>query len=641
MLHSYGIIPMKEDHFEERCQDILEQVQSGVITMPLFLMVLVPEGNPVWDKVSAGAALFARYRDALERHGIDCGILVQASFGHGYCLTENPFQKYVNLTDGQEAFVCCPEDEAFLAHFSDVLRRLAREHPKVIMLDDDFRLLMRPGKGCACDRHMRLFREATGLNMSREALWHHIEEHGNDDLAVAFAGVQNASLLKAAKVFREAIDSVDPSIQGINCTSGEICEESWKTNAVFAGKGNPTTVRLPNGIYAPFSVRGISDLMRRTAICGSKLKKRGIVNILAETDTIPFNRYAKSARYLHAQYTAAILEGCVGAKHWLTRTAAYEPDSGKAYRAILAEHRQFYEALIPLAREIRWVGLGHVFAEQNTYNLAGDIWASYSGSFVTANLERMGIPFYFTEAGGEAVFLEDHVVTKLSDETLENLFRGSVFVTAEAAGDLIARGYAAQLGVSVAPYEGQEIQYESFTGGLDQCCTPQKAAKQINVLDDAVQTLSWNVLQDREQARILSPAVTCLRREAGLSVVFCGTPNAKFNYMEGFSFLNESRKAQLIALLRKAGALPVYCPGDGELCFRAGVVGSDLLACVYPLGIDPQAFLDLYLEKAPTRMQRLQKDGTWQPLSFAPVGENTYRIDVKIEALYPVILKIT
>ncbi len=191
------------------------------------------------------------------------------------------------------------------------------------MLDDDFRLMLKGGQGCACPLHMAEFNRRTGRSMTREELAVHIASHEEDDpLTQVFRDTQRDSLIKAAKAFRAAVDSVDPTIQGINCTSGHLCESVEYTNKIWAGEGNPTIVRIPNGIYAPITVRGFSDLMRNAAICSSKLKKRGIEIILAETDTIPFNRYAKSARYLHAHYAASILEGLKGAKHWLSRSTA-------------------------------------------------------------------------------------------------------------------------------------------------------------------------------------------------------------------------------------------------------------------------------------------------------------------------------
>ena len=65
MLDNYSITPLYEDHFEERCQAIVRDVRCGAYTMPMFSMTLVPEGNPVWDKVGPLAEIYARYRDRL------------------------------------------------------------------------------------------------------------------------------------------------------------------------------------------------------------------------------------------------------------------------------------------------------------------------------------------------------------------------------------------------------------------------------------------------------------------------------------------------------------------------------------------------------------------------------------------------
>lgn len=58
--------PLKDDHFEERCADIVSLVKNKTVYMPLFQMTLIPEGNPVWDKAGKMAELYGRYRDELK-----------------------------------------------------------------------------------------------------------------------------------------------------------------------------------------------------------------------------------------------------------------------------------------------------------------------------------------------------------------------------------------------------------------------------------------------------------------------------------------------------------------------------------------------------------------------------------------------
>ncbi len=63
--------------------------------MPLFMMVLVPEGDPVWDKAGKMAKLYARYHDRLLEDGVEAGILIQASLGQGEPLEYNNLQNVI------------------------------------------------------------------------------------------------------------------------------------------------------------------------------------------------------------------------------------------------------------------------------------------------------------------------------------------------------------------------------------------------------------------------------------------------------------------------------------------------------------------------------------------------------------------
>lgn len=644
MLYSFSVTPLKEDNFEKRCEDIINMKNTGVIYMPLFSMTLVPEGNPVWDKVGPMAKLYAKYRDELSKHGVDSAILVQASLGHAYEIEPNPFQKYENLTDGKEEFICCPEDERFVEHFADVLRTLAKEHPKAIMLDDDFRLQMRPGKGCVCPLHVKEFNRRTGLDWTKDQLREHIlTSPENDPLTDVFRQTQTDSLVKTAKKWRAAIDEIDPTIQGINCTSGHLCDSVIYTNPIFAGKGNPTMVRVPNGIYAPHSIRGLSDLMRQAAICSSRLKKHGIQIILSETDTIPFNRYGKSARHLHSHYTASVLDGLKGAKHWLCRSSALEQASGKAYRKILAKHHDMYEKLAELSDGIRWVGANSAFIEQEKFTFKKPKATRYhDNDWVILNLERMGIPFYFSDTFSGATFFESDIISDMTDAQLKSLEGADLFMDAQSAKDLIARGYGDLLGVNVTEWDGSRVSGECFDDDGFVACTKQKDLKNITPVKDGVEVKSHNYVIKSGKAVKLSPAVTCYTRPDGkMSVVYCGSPTSRFHYTEGFAFLNETRKQQFVDLLKQANSLPVYCYGDDEICFRAGYLkDGSLLTAAFMLGTDPVDELTLYLDKKPESITHMQPDGSFLPVEFKCTGESLYTINVRVETLYPVILNI-
>lgn len=643
-MFTYSIMRLDTDHFNEIIEDIKDQYKRGISTCPLFMMELVPEGTPVWDKVTPMCEKFRMFKKELDKEGIPVGILIQASLGHGYPLTPTPFAKYVGLKDGNKQPVHCPFDKDFIEHFKGVVKALAKEKPSAIMLDDDFRMVMRPSFGCACSLHLDALEKKIGKKFTRDTLWEHISTHPQDDpITLAFLDTQRDSLVELTIQLREAIDEIDPTIQGINCTSGDVCDFVVDTCKIFAGKGNPSIVRAANGTYAPESTKGFSTVIRRAATCKAKLKKYGVDHVLAETDTIPFNRYGKNARYLHSQYVASILEGLEGAKHWITRLTAFEPKSGRAYRDILAEHCSLYNKLSTLAKNIKWVGANSMFVVQEYLHFdTNNIWIYHSNNWALKVFERMGIPFYFSNKVGGVTFLEDNITQDMTDEQIESLFTSSVFMTADVASDLIKRGYGKYLGVNVEKWSGPYCHREVY-GTFSLTSTPQKNPMKIIPTDSRVEELSHCYRQiSGNNMEILSPAVTVMERENGkLSVVYCGTPDVQHTYLEGFAFLNETRREQFISLLNRANALPVYCETDVELCFRAGYIEDGRLLCMaINLGYDPLETLDLHLNFAPSAISLLDKDGNEVPLSFKHIDGDLYSINQKVEPMYPVILLI-
>jgi hypothetical protein len=361
---NFSIMPLFEDHFDEVLEDIRSQYKENVASVPLFIFQLHPEGNPVWDKVSYPCALYAKYKKELDKDGIKSGILVQSSLGHDRALTPAPFQRYVGVKTKKLHGNYCPTDENLLKYFSDVFEKLASEHPDYIMLDDDFRLVHQPDNGCCCPNHLKAFNQRTGLNLTLDNFYDTVSN--DPKLEKIYFEMQRDSLVNAARVIRQAVDKVDPSIQGMTCTSGDYCESGYEVNEAFAGKGNLKIARMANGNYAPDTFRFFSAYaMRLPAVRVKKLKNKGIDIVLAETDTCPHNRYAKSARYVHAHFASSILLGAKGSKHWLTRITAYEPNAGVEFRKILSKHSKLYDKLSSLSDQIKWIGCGITFKEQD------------------------------------------------------------------------------------------------------------------------------------------------------------------------------------------------------------------------------------------------------------------------------------
>ncbi|MBR6747307.1 MAG: hypothetical protein IKM07_00090, partial [Clostridia bacterium] len=472
-LHLYSIMPLDTEHLEEVCQDIRAQVEQGVATCPLFCMTLVPEGNPPVNKAKLLCEKYALFRDRLRELGVPSGILVQATIGHGWTLSEMfPFQRYTGFKDGVQTNTVCPYDKGFREYIYNALRTIAEHHPDTIMIDDDFRLIGRKARGCACELHMKRFNELAGTNLSREELWAIVDDESHEkfqeynDIMVS---TQREAVVETAQVMRDAIDSVDPALPGTFCCVGANAEFAEIIAPILAGKGNPVVVRIGNGNYLTPHPRNVCNSFRRAANQIAKL--RGIVDvILAETDTCPQNRYSTSAMSLHAHFTGTILEGAGGAKQWITRLHAYEPQSGLAYRKMLGKHRGFYEALAELVPTLRWRGCRLPVSAKPVHRF-GSSYANSADGFAWSScvLERLGIPHYFSPDPGGVVCLESSTIDKrYTDEEILDILRGPVFLAADTAEELIKRGFGKYLGADVRPWTGKQATKERlFINGND------------------------------------------------------------------------------------------------------------------------------------------------------------------------------
>ena len=371
---NFSIMSLDENHIEEICQDIEYQVKSGIATMPLFSFTLTPEGIPAIDKADMLCQKYEKFKQRLDESGVPSGVLIQASIGHGWKLNQpSAFQKYTGLINGTDPNVCCPLDSGFQEYIRSSAARIARANPCHIMLDDDFRLMARPSHGCACPLHLKKLSVLTGKELTREQLWNIInkKEDENSEIRNAFIKTQIDSLIECAKEIRKGIDSVNPSIPGSYCLCGASAEGAYEIASIMAGDGNPIAVRINNANYCQTDPRNLIKSLHSAAMQISALTGKPDI-ILAETDTCPQNRYSTPAAKLHSHFTFSILEGASGAKHWITRLRAYEPNSGKAYRKKLENYSGFYHELSRIAQKLSWFGCRIPIPSKAHYMLAED-----------------------------------------------------------------------------------------------------------------------------------------------------------------------------------------------------------------------------------------------------------------------------
>lgn len=642
-LQNYSVMPLLPEKIGVICDDIERQVKERICSVPLFMMTLVPVGTPPRKETEYLCEQFDLFRDRLAERGISAGILVQASLGHdGRHLPEpSSFTKLVRLSDGFSPEICCPADPAFRAHFRAVFKTLASHRPSVIMLDDDFRLMARPGRGCACARHMAEFNRRAGTSLAREQLWDHIAEKGaNDPLTKIFIQTQIDSLVGCVREMRAGVDEIDPKIPGVYCTCGNSCEGAAEIASILAGEGNPSVVRLNNANYTAPGARFLSRPFLRAAYQREALGDHVDV-MLAETDTCPQLRYSTAASMLHAHFSGSILEGARGAKQWITDLENADVRDGEAYRRILAKYAGFYETLADLTKEMTPVGCRIPIPSSPSYYYSKDLLyqasngAFFKHAFAQKVLERLGLPLYFSSRPGGVAFLDGDLAPMYKKEELDGLFVGTTVMDATAARSLSNAGYGDLIGVTVGDWTGDLPNGDTLVNdGLT--CREQVRPQKLVPCSDGVTVDSVLFKQlERGERLPLGPGTTRFARKGGETVVFAGTPDTEFQLTEAFSFLSAPRKKQLVRILRPTGCLPVFYPGDAEVYLRAGTMPDGALFCgFFNIGLDVVDGVELTVDKIPETVSRLTPDGTWETVPFTVSGD-TLTLAMRADVLIP------
>ncbi len=642
MKYTFSIMRFSDGHVDEICEDIKQQVQQGITTMPLFSVTLVPEGKEPSDKAAAFCEKYDVYKEKLDKLGIPNGVLVQASIGHGWLLGEMfPYQQYVGF-DGVARGVVCPYDEGFHEYIYKALRTLALHKPSHIMIDDDLRLMHRDGGGCTCPLHLKRFNELAKANYTRDELSAMMlsADEKYEALKEIFIQTQKESLLGVAKIMRQAIDSVDERLPASYSCVGNPPEFGGEIAQILAGKGNKVIARVNNAFYSQMGTKYFTWSFFRAASQRYRIKDMADI-VLAETDTCPQNRYSTSASMLHSHFTGSLLEGLCGAKHWITRVG-FEPESGAAYRKILAKYSKFYDVLTDIIPKVSWTGLRMPISKKKYITLKSS-WGSDDDTFnewAKCVFERMGLPIYADAEMGGVACLDGRNV-KMTDEEIKELLCGCVILSSDSAKTLCDRGFSQYIGVEVCPWNGEAANAERILlDGKKHFTAVQKHLNMLKITDESarVSSMIYNT-KENENLKELFPGAVIYRNSLGGKVMtFAGSPKAVHNIVEAYAFLNYYRKQQIVSFLKETSCLSAYFTGDEEVYLKCGHTKDGKLICaVFNLGLDKIEKLEMWFEKAPSKIEMLSPDGTLKEVTFSLDGDR-WVIDIPCEILIPVIL---
>ncbi|MDD4891888.1 MAG: hypothetical protein PHU85_18360, partial [Phycisphaerae bacterium] len=260
---------------------------------------LATEGDPerlaLMSRLSDNIAYFAK-------HGLDVGVWTP-TLGFGVPLARKDVanvDSFTRITSikgavGKDAF--CPMDERFTALIGGLVTDIARAGARLIMLDDELCLSVRPGLGCACDLHMAEYRRRIDESIDRADLTRKVFSGGPSRYRDAWLDLMGDTLKGFCRKVRAAVDSVDPAIRLGFCagyTSWDVeGADALELTRILAGK----TRGFLRFTGAPYwiSLRRFRGQTLQTVIESVRMQEAWCagsgVEVFHEADSYPRPRY--------------------------------------------------------------------------------------------------------------------------------------------------------------------------------------------------------------------------------------------------------------------------------------------------------------------------------------------------------------
>ena len=609
--------------------DAIELYEKAGVDHPLYSMTLHPEGKPAMAKVERVVASYRRFADALKGTGVKPGILLQAIVGHWPRTDKEiePWQRTIDIKGNAVRF--CPFDPGDRAYIREVGRRLAAEHPSVILSDDDVRAFS-PHAECFCPLHAAEYGRRLKREFTSETMRAHVASLAYDhpDTAV-FAELQKDTVLTVLKELRAGIDEVDPSIPGGCCQSGWVWERDRLPEyaRVMSGGARPF-FRLGDGNYTEQSAKEEYPwLLTRSLALFARARSACDADLITEADTWPQNLWAKSGAAFHANLAHGAFLGAAGAKIWLVNCHRGDIPVTRHYTKALADHRGYYDALAVAGA--KGAQAGFVLPLQGRYPVdAMKVAATDRTEFfekvnwVTRVFGVFGIPFRvsFDLDDESCVYAlgTRASVARFSDDDIRKMMKHRVVVEGDAVGALLERGFGDLIGVKAASgvgtFTGERHEATGLSAPLPESSKPTLFAPVEGA--ETLSSLVWRPYNAAKEFARVTSAATFFRNELGGRIVCMA-----YHFRLGGGFCHsESRKKIMFDVLAKLSDddLEGASLNDQNMIVQVRK-GDDGWRYVHSTNLNPDFTGDLRIrvKRRPGAVERLSDHGVWQKTDFS------------------------
>ncbi|MBR6739609.1 MAG: hypothetical protein IKM04_00870 [Clostridia bacterium] len=415
-------IPTPKPRSDEHQSDLIrDQKAAGADRMLIDAVEIFCEG----DRRKALFSDLKRYIARATAEGLQPGVWTN-TLGWGTERSEDFNSMYGNSTritsfGGSTTAAVCVLDEEFTAHCERNVADFARAGARLILLDDDLVLSVRPGFTCSCDKHLKLFAERTGREWTRSEV-RDLFTGAPSAERTAWMDMTGETITDFCRRLRHAVDAVDPTVRLGICASYTHYDldgfDVKELVRLLAGKGNRPYFRLSGATYWPrIAPRGkhqrLSGVLEFVRMQAAWLKDTDF-ELLDENDPSPRDTKIVPACDVELYDKAMLTQARVGRLKYITlyddRTTG-ELGYLNAHMENLPDDPRIVDAFLG-KKAVGW----RVFSEEHKVRDAylpkeymGDgrlmewLTQSHAGSYAAA----MGIPTRYEGDGPTLVFGED------------------------------------------------------------------------------------------------------------------------------------------------------------------------------------------------------------------------------------------
>lgn len=254
--------------------------------------------------------------------GYHCGVWI-STLGYGGPLfanaVENTAYTPIRSITGREAGdAVCPTDSRFVTRICRVVTDLAKAGARMIMLDDDLCLSVRPGLGCACDAHLAEFCRRIGRSVTLAELPDLLFTGKPNQERRVWMDMQGDTLRTFCRTLRNALDEVAPDVRMGFCagyTSWDVeGVDAIELTHILAGKTKPF-LRFTSAPYwhqaQRFGQTPLATFIEFARMQAAWTKDEDI-DVFTECDTYPHDRFHTPLSHIQCFDTATMLTKNVG-----------------------------------------------------------------------------------------------------------------------------------------------------------------------------------------------------------------------------------------------------------------------------------------------------------------------------------------